>query len=166
MHSKKSPPQETENLDQHFQADLQQQLEELQKQLQQAQEAEKRAMADYQNLVRRTQEERAHLIKLATKSLVGDLVQPLDHLSLAAQQIKDKGLDMVISQLWHVLEDHGLKEIRPLGEKFDLSTMEVVDKEADVTDEEAVVVKVVKTGYMLNGEVIQHAKVAMGKKNK
>lgn len=137
---------------------------ELQEKITVAQEAERRARADYQNLVRRTQDERAMLIKLATKSFVGDLLQPLSHLTLAATQIKDKGLDMVVGQLWQTLENQGLKEINPVGKKFDLETMEVVDREEGVDENEGVVTKVVKTGYTLNGEVIEHAKVVIGKK--
>lgn len=143
-----------------------QELVELQEKLTAAQESERRARADYQNLVRRTQEERTMLIKLATKSFVSDLLQPLSHLTLAANQIKDKGLDMVISQLWQALEQQGLKEINPLNQSFDLHTMDAVDKEGDVDidDEDTVVVKVVKSGYSLNGEVIEHAKVVVGKR--
>lgn len=140
-------------------------ITELEAQVAAAKEGELRARADYQNLVRRTQEERASLIKLATKSLVADLIHPLGHLSLAAQHLKDKGLDMVIQQLWSTLEEHGLNEIKPLGEKFDLATMEAVEKEENVEEKEAVVVKVISTGYSLNGEVIQHAKVVVGKKS-
>lgn len=139
---------------------------ELQEKLAAVQDAERRARADYQNLVRRTQDERAMLVKLATKSFVSDLLQPLSHLTLAANQIKDKGLDMVISQLWQTLEQQGLKEINPVGQPFDVHTMDAVDKEGDVSvdDEGVVVTKVVKSGYSLNGEVIEHAKVVVGKK--
>lgn len=142
-------------------------LEELQKQLQQAQENERRARADYQNLIRRNQEERASLIKLANKSLVSEMLQPLEHLSLAAQQLNDQGLNMVIVQLWRVLEGQGLKEINPEGKKFDWKTMEAVDKAAeDLVEDEAVVIKVIRKGFQLNGEVIQHAKVIVGKAEK
>lgn len=143
-----------------------QELLELQEQLKIAQEAERRARADYQNLIRRTQEERALLIKLATKSFVSDLLQPLSHLTLASQQLNDKGLDMVIGQLWQALKNQGLKEINPIGQKFDITTMEAVDKADEVDEKDAVVIKVIKTGYILNDEVIDHAKVVVGKKEK
>lgn len=136
----------------------------LQDELDQAKDAERRARADYQNLVRRTQQERQQLIKLATKSLVSDLVQPVEHLSLAAEQLNDKGLNMVVHQFWQVLETHGLQEINPVGEKFNLETMEAVDTQDEVSEEESVVKSVVKRGYRLNGAVIQHAKVVVGRK--
>lgn len=127
--------------------------------LNQAKEKEQRIAADYQNLVRRTREERGQAARLAARDLVEDLVQPLEHLSLAARQIEDPGLDMVKSQLWQALAKHGLEEINPLGQKFDLETMEAVEKQGSGD----IVVGVVRSGFRLNGEVIHHAKVTLGK---
>ena len=128
---------------------------ELQQQLADSLEREKRVLADYQNLVKRNQEERVKFLQLANQSLVETLLSPLEHLSLAAEQIEDQGLNMVIRDFWQVLEEAGLEEIYPKGERFDLNTMEVVDKEGNGQT----VAKVVKRGYRLNGQVIQHAKV-------
>jgi len=119
-------------------------------------------MADYQNLVRRQQDDRGKLIALANENLIGDLLEPLEHLSLAADQIKDPGLQMVIKQFWTKLTEHGLTEINPLGDKFDVLTMEVVDHD----QQGDVVVQVVKRGYRLGEHVIQHAKVILGKDSK
>jgi molecular chaperone GrpE len=146
--------------------ELQQQLEQALAMAHQATENERRAKADYQNLVRRNQEERGQLVKFATKALASDLLQPLDHLSLAAAQLNDPGLNMVIGQFWQVLNDHGLTVIDPVGQPFDLATMEAVDngekKAAAKSDEELRVTKVVTKGYKLNGEVIQFARVILG----
>ncbi|MEN8253468.1 MAG: nucleotide exchange factor GrpE [Patescibacteria group bacterium] len=133
--------------------------------LQESQEREKRAVADYQNLIRRQQQERLEIIKLSVSELIADLIQPLDHLFLAAAQINDQGLDMVISQLWEVLKDHGLEEINPeSGDKFDLELMEAVESEQGGkrqvgTQHTASVQKLASKGYKLNNKVIRHAKV-------
>ncbi|MBU0578767.1 nucleotide exchange factor GrpE [Patescibacteria group bacterium] len=134
---------------------LQQEILELQQQLADSLEREKRVLADYQNLVKRNSEERIKFLQLANQSLVETLLSPLEHLSMAAEQLDDQGLNLVIRDFWQVLEEAGLEEIYPKGEKFDLSIMEVVDKEG----EGQTVTKVVKRGYRLNGQVIQHAKV-------
>jgi molecular chaperone GrpE len=141
-------------------------LEELQQQLQNARASEIRAMADYQNLVRRTQEERLKMVKFAALSIVGGLLQPLDHLYLAKEQLKDKGLDMVYQQFVQALQNEGVEEIEVFGKEFDPETMEVVSKE-EVKDakQDKKVVKVVQRGYRLNGEVIRHAKVTIGEKS-
>ncbi len=128
---------------------------ELQQQLADSLEREKRVLADYQNLVKRNREERIKFLQLANQSLVETLLSPLEHLGLAAEQIEDQGLNMVIRDFWQVLEEAGVEEIYPKGEKFDLETMEVTDKKGDGET----VIKVVRRGYRLNGQVIQHAKV-------
>lgn len=140
---------------------------ELQQQLKQAQEAEKRALADYQNVIRRNQEERVQFAKMATREMVSDLLQPLEHLSMAAAQLDDTGLNMVIDQLWAKLKDHGLEEIDPQGQPFNIETMEVVENQttengAQLELETLVVTKVQRKGYRLNGQVIQFARVTLG----
>lgn len=139
------------------------QLQKLQDMLSQAQEAERRAMADYQNLMRRTQEEKLRMVKFASRSVIESILQPLEHLYLAKEQLKDKGLEMVYQQFQHALQSEGLEEVLCIGKEFDASTMEVVNKEK-VEDPQQVgkVLKVLQRGYRLNGEVIQHAKVVVG----
>lgn len=137
--------------------DEQTKTQELQILLANALEREKRALADYQNLQRRSQEERLAFIKMANRDLCEALLAPLGHLSLAAANLKDRGLDMVISQFWKELENFGLKEIEVMGQKFDLATMEVIDKK----DKGEMVISVVRKGYALSGEVIQHAQVIL-----
>lgn len=127
---------------------------------QQFQEADLRSKADYRNLVRRGQEERAQFIKFATREFVQSLLQPLDHLSLAAKQLNDTGLNMVVQQFWQVLNNQGLEEINPVGQPFDVNTMEVVEKSGEDSKHQKVS-KVVTKGYKLNGEVIQFARVIL-----
>jgi molecular chaperone GrpE len=135
----------------------QRKIQELQLLLAASLEREKRALADYQNLQRRTQEERKALIKMANQDLCQALLQPLEHLSLAAQNLQDRGLNMVIEQFWKELANFSLQEIPVLGKKFDLQTMEVVDKK----DKGEKVIEVVRKGYQLHDEVIQHAQVIL-----
>lgn len=131
-----------------------------------AREREKRAVADYQNLVRRSAEERIRIAKIAALDFVEALLEPLSHLSLASEQLKDQGLSMIVNQLWQRLNDAGLEEINPLDEPFDVETMEAVadpsQTEVGAKQEKngvAKVVKVVAKGYRLGGEVVRHAKV-------
>ncbi|GIK84323.1 MAG: protein GrpE [Patescibacteria group bacterium] len=138
-------------------SELSEQVLDLSNQLANAKRKEQLALADYQNLVRRTNEERSKVARLAARNFVEDLLQPLGHLTLASEQLKDAGLSMVVSQLWQALEQNGLKKIEALGKEFDVTTMEVADK----GEQGQKVVKIVKDGYTLNDEVIQHAKVIL-----
>ncbi len=128
---------------------------ELSQELAQVQERERRALADYQNLVKRTQEERLKTIKFANRELLAALLQPLDHLALASAQLQDKGLDMVTQQFWQVLKLAGLEEIECEGKRFDPLLMEAVE----AGDKKETVLKCVKKGYTLHGEVLQPARV-------
>jgi molecular chaperone GrpE (heat shock protein) len=140
--------------------DDQSKLNQLREQLKTAQESERRALADYQNLVRRNQEERALFIKFASKDVVSSLIEPLTHLDLASQQLNDQGLSMVVSQLWLKLEELGLEKVDVLGKKFDVSMMEASDTKGKGNQ----VVAVHRPAFLFNGEVVQHARVVVGDK--
>lgn len=136
--------------------------------LQVARERERRAVADYQNLVRRQAEDRLRIAKMASADFVETILEPLTHLDFAAKQMGDQGLNMVVGQLWQKLNEVGLEEIDPSGKEFDVETMEAVpDPDRKVAQEDKAkgqgkkptVSKVVSKGYKLNGEVVKHAKV-------
>lgn len=122
----------------------------------------KRALADYQNLERQTRESQIRFAKLATQGFVEELIGPYDNLLRATAHLKDKGLEMVIGQFRQVFESQGLKEISPIGQLFDATTMEAVDTKEG---EEGKVIEVMSVGYELNGIVIKHAQVIVGKKS-
>lgn len=143
-----------ENLDE-FTAD--EIIEQLVEQLEVITDKEQRALADYQNLVRRTRKDKTKITKLAAKNFVEDLLQPLSHLAMASEQLNDTGLSMVVEQLWVSLESNGLQKIDAMGKDFDIETMEVTDK----GEKSKKVIKIVSDGYRLNGEVIRHAKVIL-----
>lgn len=137
---------------------VQAELVQTQEQLATAQEAQRRALADYQNLQRRTQEERSYMAKMATQDLVSDLLDHLDHLSMAVEHSQDKGLEMIVSQLWGTLKNHGVAELDVVGQPFNPDVMEAVE----TTGKDGVVTKVVQRGYSLNGVVLRVAKVVVG----
>lgn len=155
---------QAENQDEHEEdCDCHQQIEELQAQLKKAQEDERRAFADYQNVVRRAQEEKSKIIKLAAKDVVMAMLLPLDHLNLAKEQLKDHGLTMVYQQFQQALQGQGVQEIDAMGQPFDENKMEVIDKQpVDDPIKENMVVGVTQRGYTLHGEVIRHARVVIG----
>ena len=137
-----------------------QELEQLHTELQQAQEREKRAFADYQNLVRRSQTEKQAVARLANQELLQALLPALENLDKAAAQTQDPGLDMVTKQIWQILQKFGLEEIAVLGQAYDVETMEAVDKQGDGDE----VIAVLNKGFKLKDKVIQHAKVILGDK--
>jgi molecular chaperone GrpE len=136
---------------------LKNKLQTLESALSQSQERERRSLADYQNLMRQSQNQRANLVKLANADLLLAILEPLEHLSVANAQLQDEALSMIVKQLWKRLNDMGLEEIEVLGKKFDVETMEAIEK----TSKGEKVIKVLRKGYRLNGEIIQHAQVVL-----
>lgn len=141
-------------------AELQAEIDGLKDQVNQLDGKYRRALADYQNLERQTNEYQQRFVKIATESFVQELVQPYGHLKLAAKHLQDKGLDMVVAQFKGVFEAQGLKEIEPLGQDFDPVSMEAIETREG---EKGKVVAVHECGFELNGIVIKPAKVAVGK---
>src|SRR5579872_6137651 len=68
------------------------------KKLESAEEKYKRALADYQNLVRRTGEQKIEWARSSNRDLLLKLLPVLDTLMLAQKHIQDKGLEISVNQ--------------------------------------------------------------------
>lgn len=79
-----------------------------------------RALADYDNLVKRLSREREEVVLRATKGLVEDLLPVVDSIERAQEHLKDEGLKISLDHLHKVLQEHGVEEIIvAAGDKFD-----------------------------------------------
>jgi len=119
----------------------------------------KRALADYQNLEKRTREQQSMMAQLACLSLIERLLPVLDHLDLAAKHLNDPGLSMVQKQLEMVLEEEGVSTILAANHVFDPTTMECVEQ---VEGEKEMVMEVVANGYQIGNRVIRPSRVKVG----
>ncbi len=133
----------------------------LHNQLKTAQERERRALADYQNMLRRVEGERVQLIKFANQELFEELLPVFNNLQAATEILQDQGLILVLSQFKKVLSKYGIEEIEALGKKFDVDTMEAVDRRGDGD----IVIQVMQRGYKLKSKTLIHAKVVLGTKD-
>ncbi len=146
------------------QLELVQQLEQLSQECQQKEEAYKRALADYQNLRRQTDQERIRLIQMAGADVITTVLPVYDHLEMALSHSADPAIKMITEEFWQALAQHGLEKMKiESGQEFDHHFMEVVETQAG---KENCVLQVTQAGYRLNGQVIRHAKVIVGKKSK
>jgi molecular chaperone GrpE len=120
----------------------------------------RRFLADYQNLQRRTQEQKAEWIRSANRDLLLKILPVLDTLMLAQKHTQDKGIELSINQFLQVLTQEGLTRIKTIGEEFTPHLMEAVG----TTDgEEGKVVEEVRAGFMLYNQVLRSAQVIVGK---
>ena len=135
-------------------------IEQLQHKVVESDEKYKRALADYQNLERRTQVQKIEWIRSANKDLLLKMLPILDTLMLAVRHIDDKGLHISIDQFLKLLEQEGLTRIKTVGEAFDPYSMEAITTQEG---ENGKVLEEVRPGFMLNDSVLRTAQVIVGK---
>lgn len=120
----------------------------------------KRALADYQNLQRRTQAEKAEWIRMASRDLVLKLLPILDTLMLAEKHTQDKNFALTVSQFLQALEQEGVTRIKTTDEEFDPQTMEAVTTAEGKTGK---VIEEIRAGFMYYDSVLRAAQVVVGK---
>ncbi|HZL46207.1 MAG TPA: nucleotide exchange factor GrpE [Opitutaceae bacterium] len=128
-----------------------------------------RALADLENFRRRAIREKEELRQFASVNLLQSLLPILDNLQLglaaARQQTDTKtvvdGVAMVLEQLKGVLLHHGLKEVNPVGQKFDPHLHESISHQASPDVPEEHVLQVVRIGYTLHGRLLRAASVVL-----
>lgn len=122
-----------------------------------------RVMADYDNLTKRTQDEKVMWVKFATGKFIQNLLPILDNFESAQNHLKDSGLAIAIMQFKDALKSEGLEEITPkVGDGFDENLEEVI--EAIEGKDEGKIAEVVLPGWkFMDGQVIRHAKVKVYK---
>jgi molecular chaperone GrpE len=127
-----------------------------------------RSAADLENFRRRSVREKDELRQFAASRLLEDLLPSLDNLALALASTRQPkaelkalsgGVELVQQQLKAALAAHGLKETNPLGEAFDPHQHEAISHEPSATVEAEHIIKVVRTGYVLNGRLLRPASV-------
>lgn len=134
-----------------------------QEQIQELNSNWKRALADYQNLERRVQEEKEDMIVFLKANIISKLLPSLDNLEKVSQHSTDEGLILSIKTIFEALKGEGLQEIEALGKQFDPHTMEAIQvKEGNQDDK---VIEIMEKGYMLADKIIRPAKVVVSKKS-
>jgi molecular chaperone GrpE len=132
------------------------------------QEAWLRAKADAENIRKRGQQDVANAHKFALEGFAGELLGVRDSLEAAlasqnasAETLKS-GAELTLKQLTAAFEKFSIKEINPLGEKFDPHKHQSISLvEADA--EPNTVVGVLQKGYALNDRVIRPALVTIAR---
>lgn len=140
-------------------------IEELKQQLQILDSNWKRALADYQNLVKRTEADRAQYVKLANINLLAKLIPTLDIIEMAADHTRDLGVEMAAKQFANAIKSEDVQPIQPqVGDVFDQSyheCIETVDLVGDAV--ENTIAELSLKGYRLGDFILRPAKVKVYK---
>ena len=136
-----------------------------------------RTLADSENLRKRTLKEIEHSKKYSHISFVRDLVSLFDNLERALDAVPDDkselsepiknlivGLELVNKEIINTFEKHNLKQIEPLGEKFDYNFHQAMFEVPTNEKEPGIVVEVSQKGYLLYDRLVRPAMVGISKK--
>lgn len=120
-----------------------------------------RALADYQNLDKRTNEEKTEIRKFAAEVVIIRLLPVMDSLSKAKEHLKDPGLDLAHKEFETVLGELGVTKLDVAGKPFDPHIMECIEVVSGPDNE---VVEELLPGYRLHDKILRVAQVKVGKK--
>jgi molecular chaperone GrpE len=128
----------------------------------------KKVQADFENYKKRMEKEKKEFTQFASQELIKKILPLLDSFQLALANDKDneefkKGVELIYSQLWQILEAEGLEPIEALGKQFDPYFHEALMQEESDKDEGEVIEELQK-GFMLKDNVIRAVKVKVAKK--
>lgn len=136
-----------------------------------------RTMAESENIRKRTLKEVEQAKKYSHISFVRDLVSSVDNLKRALDSVPDDkndlpepiknlilGLEIVEKEIVTTLERHNIKQISPLGEKFDYNFHQAMFEVPTNNSEPGVVVEVSQNGYLLYERLVRPAMVGISKK--
>ncbi len=139
-----------------------QEIESLKQQIEEFKNKYLRALADYQNLEKRVNNERFELMKMANKNLLIKILPFLDNLEKAEIFIKDEGLKISKENFLQILKEVGLEEINLLNKDFDPNLAEAIDIVPGIKDNK--VVEILRKGYKFEDKIIRVAQVKVSKK--
>ena len=137
-----------------------------------------RSLAESENLRKRTIKEIADAKKYSHIYFIRDLVSSVDNLQRALKAVPDDksqlsepiknlviGLEIVEKEILNTFEKHSLKQINPLGEKFDYNLHQAMFEVPTNEKEPGYVVEVSQKGYILHDRLVRPAMVGISKKS-
>ncbi|MCR8695715.1 MULTISPECIES: nucleotide exchange factor GrpE [Campylobacter] len=130
-----------------------------------------RATADFENIKKRLEREKAEALKFANESFARDLLPVIDALEIAANlqsgddeianKIKD-GINLTIEQFKKCFEKYGIKEIDTSGE-FNPEVHNAINYIETEEVESGKIATVYQKGYLYNDRVLRPSMVVIAK---
>jgi len=121
-----------------------------------------RALADYQNLEKRTAADKQEVRRYAEEELLVRLLPVVDTFERAQVHLQDKGLALALKELYAVFEEQEVKKIDVIGRQFNPHEMECVEV---AEGEDNKVMEELLSGYKLRNKVLRVAQVKVGKRD-
>ena len=130
-----------------------------------------RALADYQNLERRTQTEISQRVSEKTNNLLLNFLNIYEDFlraenSLSKQKINTNGIQAVIKNMENLLTENNIQPIEAIGEIFNPQIHEAVSIVEDDSLDDGTITQEVSKGYISGKAILKPSKVIVSKKKK
>lgn len=136
-----------------------------------------RTMADMENLRRRTEKEIADARTYAVSSFARDMLNVADNMRRGIESVPQEqrasaeggfktlleGVELTERDLLKTLEKYGIKQIDPLGQRFDPNLHQAMFEAEDTSVISGIVVQVVQAGFVIGERVLRPALVGVSK---
>ena len=135
-----------------------------------------RALADAENMRRRSEREATIVRKYGHTPFARDLVGAIDNLARVVESAPENldqadetvkslitGIQLSWTELQSVIEKHGIKRVEPLGEKFDYNLHQAMFEVPTNDQPSGMVLEVVQHGYVLHDRLLRPAMVGVSK---
>lgn len=142
---------------------LEKELEETKSRLAETEDRYLRTLAEYDNFKKRTAREKEEIYFAAKADVIKKILPVFDNFDRAILCEDDgefrKGVDMIIQQFLHSLEEMEVVSIAKEGDEFDPVYHEAVFREEKEGVPENTITQVLQKGYAVGEKVIRHAMV-------
>ncbi|MCH8741836.1 nucleotide exchange factor GrpE [Patescibacteria group bacterium] len=145
-----------------------------------------RSRADFLNYKKEEAERIGEILKYATTDFIFEILPILASFEKAEKEIRSmktsvssvepyeetkiedlmKGFLQIKTQLQNFLKNHGLEEIKSLGEKFDPNFHEIIEEVETKNKESGIIIEEIQKGYKIKNRLLRPAKVKISKQTK
>lgn len=114
-----------------------------------------RALADYQNLLKRVEKEKQDFVQYANERLILNLLEIIDDFERAKATVKDTGIELIYKKLVDLISSEGFERIViSEHDSFNPDYMHCIEAEPDGKR-----IVEVRPGYRKNGKIVRAAQV-------
>ena len=135
-----------------------------------------RALAETENVRRRAKKDVADAGRYGIANFARDMLSVSDNMTRALDSTPDgareesdivkalvEGVEMTAREMASALERHGIKQVNPLGAKFDYNLHQAMFEAPATGQPDGTIVEVVQVGFMIGDRLLRPAMVGVAK---
>lgn len=152
--------------------DIEKRLIEAEIQKEEAEDRLLRTLAEFENYKKRVSREKEDLIKYANQNFAKEILPVIDNFERALEQVKNaknaevvnEGLEMILKQLFAVLDKFDIKPFESLGLKFNPEHHEAMARQEVEDYDDNTIIEEYEKGYFIGDKLLRPSRVVVAKK--